>query len=217
MGFLRGSQRRKRGGWIVIRTIWIAALCLAGLGGLFATRVTASISEEAVRDPDTVGISQRRDTLTKGDRTRRRISSPSDRRHAGCSGRADRRGDSTGRAISICQSICQANGDRDGRESSCTRSGCRPKCKCKCKFKLKRKFKCTTQHRLAAETAAQDQTREEQERRWRCQGCGRSGHVPSTGWPQRPADFVERRAAMRVVTLLVKRGFARRRLIHQTS
>jgi hypothetical protein len=52
----------------VIRTIWIAALCLAGLGGLFATRVTASISEEAVRDPDTVGISQRRDTLTKGDR-----------------------------------------------------------------------------------------------------------------------------------------------------
>ena len=68
MGFLRGSQRRKRGGWIVIRTIWIAALCLAGLGGLFATRVTASISEEAVRDPDTVGISQRRDTLTKGDR-----------------------------------------------------------------------------------------------------------------------------------------------------
>jgi hypothetical protein len=68
MGFLRGSQRQKRGGWIVIRTIWIAALCLAGLGGLFATRVTASISEEAVRDPATVGVNRERDTLTKGDR-----------------------------------------------------------------------------------------------------------------------------------------------------
>ena len=213
MGFLRGSQRRKRGGWIVIRTIWIAALCLAGLGGLFATRVTASISEEAVRDPDTVGISQRRDTLTKGDRLDvAYLHRPIE-------------GMPVVPAVPIAAEIqpaepfqfAKSNGDRDGRESSCARSGCRPKCKCKCKFKLKRKFKCTPQHRLAAETAAQDQTREEQERRWRCQGCGRSGHVPSTGWAQRPADFVERRAAMRVVTLLVKRGFARRRLIHQTS
>jgi len=52
----------------VIRTIWIAALCLAGLGGLFATRVTASISEGAVRDPATVGTSFAQDPLTKTDR-----------------------------------------------------------------------------------------------------------------------------------------------------
>ncbi len=68
MGFLPGAQHSKRGGSIVIRTIWIAALCLAGLGGLFATRVTASISEEAVRDPATVGINLLRDTLIKSDR-----------------------------------------------------------------------------------------------------------------------------------------------------
>jgi hypothetical protein len=52
----------------VIRTIWIAALCLADLGGLFATRVTASISEGAVRDPATVGTSFAQDTLMKADR-----------------------------------------------------------------------------------------------------------------------------------------------------
>ena len=52
----------------MIRTIWIAALCLAGLGGLFATRVTASISEGAVRDPATVGTCFAQDTLTKTDR-----------------------------------------------------------------------------------------------------------------------------------------------------
>jgi hypothetical protein len=53
----------KNGVSILIRTIWIAAFCLAGLGGLFATKVTASISEAAVRDPATV-----QDTLTKADR-----------------------------------------------------------------------------------------------------------------------------------------------------
>ena len=52
----------------MIRTIWIAALCLAGLGGLFATRVTASISEGAARDPATVGTSFAQDTLAKADR-----------------------------------------------------------------------------------------------------------------------------------------------------
>jgi hypothetical protein len=52
----------------VIRIVWIAAFCLAGLGGLFATRVTASISEEAVRDPATVGTSLVRDTLAKADK-----------------------------------------------------------------------------------------------------------------------------------------------------
>ena len=55
-------------GSIVIRTIWIAALCLAGLGGLFATRVTASISEGAARDPATAGTSFAQDTLMKADR-----------------------------------------------------------------------------------------------------------------------------------------------------
>jgi len=53
---------------MVIRTVWIAAFCLAGLGGLFATRVTASIPEEIVRDPTTVGTSLVRDTLTKADK-----------------------------------------------------------------------------------------------------------------------------------------------------
>jgi hypothetical protein len=52
----------------VIRTIWIAAFCLAGLGGLFVTRVTASISEATVRDPTTIGTSLGQNTLTKGDK-----------------------------------------------------------------------------------------------------------------------------------------------------
>jgi hypothetical protein len=55
-------------GLIVIRTVWIAAFCLACLGGLFATRVTASNSEEVVRDPVTVGTSLTKDTLSKADR-----------------------------------------------------------------------------------------------------------------------------------------------------
>ena len=53
---------------MVIRTVWIAAFCLAGLGGLFATRVTASISEQAVRDLTTVGISLPHDALAKADK-----------------------------------------------------------------------------------------------------------------------------------------------------
>ena len=53
---------------MVIRTVWIAAFCLAGLGGTFATRVTASISEEAVPDPTTVGTSLMQDTLSKADK-----------------------------------------------------------------------------------------------------------------------------------------------------
>jgi len=52
----------------VIRTIWIAAFCLAGLGGLFATRVTASISEATVRDPTTIDTSLGQDTPTKADK-----------------------------------------------------------------------------------------------------------------------------------------------------
>jgi hypothetical protein len=52
----------------LIRTVWIAAFCLAGLGGTFATRVTASISEEAVPNPTTVGTSLMQDTLSKADK-----------------------------------------------------------------------------------------------------------------------------------------------------
>jgi hypothetical protein len=55
-------------GSILIRTIWIAAFCLACLGGIFATRVTASISDQALRDSTTVGASRVQDTLTKADR-----------------------------------------------------------------------------------------------------------------------------------------------------
>jgi hypothetical protein len=52
----------------LIRTLWIAAFCLAGLGGTFATRVTASISEEAVAGPTTVGTSLMQDMLCKADK-----------------------------------------------------------------------------------------------------------------------------------------------------
>ena len=52
----------------MIRTFWIAAFCLAGLGGTFATRVTASISEEAFLDPATVGTGLTQNTLSKGDK-----------------------------------------------------------------------------------------------------------------------------------------------------
>jgi hypothetical protein len=52
----------------LIRTVWIAALCLAGLGGTFATRVTASISEEAVPGPTTAGAGVLQDTLCKADK-----------------------------------------------------------------------------------------------------------------------------------------------------
>ena len=52
----------------MIRTVWIAAFCLAGLGGTFATRVTASISKEAVPDPTTAGTSLLQDRLCKADK-----------------------------------------------------------------------------------------------------------------------------------------------------
>ena len=52
----------------MIRTVWIAAFCLAGLGGTFATRVTASISEEAFLDPARVGTGLTQNTLSKGDK-----------------------------------------------------------------------------------------------------------------------------------------------------
>jgi hypothetical protein len=52
----------------LIRTVWIAAFCVAGLGGTFATRVTASISEEAVPGSVTIGNSLVPGTLSKGDK-----------------------------------------------------------------------------------------------------------------------------------------------------
>ena len=57
----------------MIRTIWLAAFCLAGLGGLCASKVTASIypSEESVPDQSqiqpTVSDAIVVDTLTKAD------------------------------------------------------------------------------------------------------------------------------------------------------
>jgi hypothetical protein len=54
----------------LIRTVWIAAFCLAVLGGLFATKVTASMpsTEETVLDPTTIGTNLVQDTLTKADK-----------------------------------------------------------------------------------------------------------------------------------------------------
>jgi hypothetical protein len=67
---------------ILIRTFWFAAVCLAALGGLLATRVTASmaLTSEGVIDPSLLGEAKdklkdkltkdalTKDTLTKADR-----------------------------------------------------------------------------------------------------------------------------------------------------
>ena len=54
----------------MIRTVWIAAFSLALLGGLFATKVTASMApaEEAGLDATTDSAPLGQDTLTKSDR-----------------------------------------------------------------------------------------------------------------------------------------------------
>jgi hypothetical protein len=54
----------------LIRSVWIAAFGLAVLGGLFATKVTASMSssEETVLDPTMIGTNLMQDTLTKADK-----------------------------------------------------------------------------------------------------------------------------------------------------
>ena len=54
----------------MIRTVWIAAFSLALLGGLFASKVTASMApaEELVLDPTTVRAIPVQDTLTRSDR-----------------------------------------------------------------------------------------------------------------------------------------------------
>jgi hypothetical protein len=50
----------------MIRTFWFAAFCLAGLGGLLATRVTASMafSGESILDPAVLGEGLAQDPLT---------------------------------------------------------------------------------------------------------------------------------------------------------
>jgi hypothetical protein len=54
----------------MIRTVWIAAFCLAGIGGLFATKVTASIPPAKETAPASVDItaSLGQDTLIKADK-----------------------------------------------------------------------------------------------------------------------------------------------------
>jgi hypothetical protein len=54
----------------MIRTVWIPAFCLAVLGGLFATRVTASMpsTEQAVPDPTEINAKLVQNTLTKADK-----------------------------------------------------------------------------------------------------------------------------------------------------
>lgn len=53
-----------------MRTVWIAAFCLALLGGLFATKVTASMAptEEIVLDPTPVSTAPVQDNLTESDK-----------------------------------------------------------------------------------------------------------------------------------------------------
>jgi hypothetical protein len=66
-----GSRESDRAlGARLIRTVWIAAFSLALLGGLFATKVTASMvpAEEAGLDATTVGPVPVQDTLTKSDK-----------------------------------------------------------------------------------------------------------------------------------------------------
>lgn len=54
----------------MIRTVWLAAFFLAGLGGLYASRVTASISpsETGVADPAIISTGVVPDTLTAADK-----------------------------------------------------------------------------------------------------------------------------------------------------
>jgi hypothetical protein len=52
----------------MIRTIWLAAFFLAGICGLCASKVTASISQPEEDVPDRMMVSFATDTLTKSDR-----------------------------------------------------------------------------------------------------------------------------------------------------
>jgi hypothetical protein len=52
----------------MIRTIWLAAFCLAAICGLCASKVTASISPPEEGVPDRTMVSFATDTLTQADR-----------------------------------------------------------------------------------------------------------------------------------------------------
>jgi hypothetical protein len=52
----------------MIRTVWLAAFFLAGICGLCASKVTASISQPEEGVPDRTMVSFATDTLTKADR-----------------------------------------------------------------------------------------------------------------------------------------------------
>jgi hypothetical protein len=52
----------------MIRTVWLAAFLLAGICGLCASKVTASISQPEESVPDRTMVSFATDTLTKADR-----------------------------------------------------------------------------------------------------------------------------------------------------
>jgi hypothetical protein len=54
----------------MIRTLWFAAFCLAGLGGVLATRVAASmdITGDSVLDPALLSVGLAEDTLSKADK-----------------------------------------------------------------------------------------------------------------------------------------------------
>jgi hypothetical protein len=54
----------------LIRTFWFAAICLAGLGGLLAAKVTSSVAtaEESLLDSTVLDLGRADDTLTKADR-----------------------------------------------------------------------------------------------------------------------------------------------------
>src|SRR5450631_562720 len=61
---------RSIGGLMLIKTVWVVTLCLAGLGGSYAGKVAASgpLIEEAITGSTTVSTSFVQDTLTRADK-----------------------------------------------------------------------------------------------------------------------------------------------------
>jgi hypothetical protein len=68
--FTVAKTRDRASGARLTRTVWIAAFSLALIGGLFATKVTASMvaGEEREPDPTTVSTILGQDTLTTSDK-----------------------------------------------------------------------------------------------------------------------------------------------------
>jgi len=146
-------------------------LCLAGLGGLFATRVTASISEGAARDPATVGTSFAQDALTKADRL--------DLTYLRYPAENIPVPPSEPIAAEIVPTK-PATSAKIGNPHPPGRSAQRNVV-------------------VLPKPRPQDQTGKACERR--CQGVGRSESLSSTRWLRRHVDFVERCASLRVVIL----------------